>query len=158
MSARIRHVRVVMQRVGRAAVTVDDLVVSSIGRGLLLLVGIEDGDDAEDVAVAVDKIAGLRIFPDELGKMNLSLADVSGEILVVSQFTLLGDVRRGRRPSFTAAAHPKVARPLLDHMVDAFSDIGIPTVSGDFGASMSVELVNEGPVTLVFSVRNARLD
>lgn len=157
MSARIPYVRVVLQRVGRASVTVDSEVVASIGRGFLLLVGIEVGDSADDVAVAVDKIVGLRVFPDEVGKMNLSIGDVSGEILVVSQFTLLGDLRRGRRPSFTAAAGPEIAARLIDQMVEAFSTIGVPTASGMFGASMTVDLVNEGPVTLMFSVRNARL-
>lgn len=158
MSARIAQVRVVLQRVGRASVTVDGVVVSSIGRGFLILVGIENGDSAEDVAVAADKIAGLRVFPDEVGKMNLSIGDVSGEVLVVSQFTLLGDVKRGRRPSFTAASPPEVAAPLLDQMVATLSRMGIPTATGVFGASMSVESVNEGPVTLLFSVTNSRLD
>jgi len=149
--------RVVLQRVSRAAVTVDDDVVAAIGQGLLLLVGIEDGDNEDDVGVAVDKIAGLRIFADESGKMNRSIRDVSGEILVVSQFTLLGEVTRGRRPSFSAAAEPVIAEPLVERMVAEFNATGIPTVSGVFGATMSVELVNEGPVTLTFSVRNARL-
>ena len=148
----------VLQRVRRASVTVDDVQVSAIGPGFLLLVGVEHDDSPADVSVAVDKIAGLRVFPDDAGKMNLSIGQVSGEILVVSQFTLLGDVKRGRRPSFTDAADPAVAAPLVARMVEEFSAIGIPTSSGVFGAAMAVDLVNEGPVTLVFSVQNAKLD
>ena len=148
----------VLQRVGRASVTVEGAVVGEIGRGFLLLVGIERGDSVDDVAFAVAKIAGVRVFADDAGKMNLSIGDVSGEILVVSQFTLLGDVRRGRRPSFTDAADPEVAAPLVERMVESFTELGIPTQSGVFGASMSVDSVNEGPVTLLLSVRNARLD
>lgn len=132
--------------------------MASIGRGALLFVGIEPADTSEDVSVAVDKIAGLRVFADDVGKMNLSIGDVEGEIIVVSQFTLLGDIRKGRRPSFTGAATPDVAAPLLDEMVDGFRQIGIRTGTGVFGASMEVDLVNDGPVTLSFSVRNARLD
>lgn len=150
--------RVVLQRVSRASVSVDGSLVSAIGNGLLLLVGIENGDTDEDVSVAVDKISGLRVFPDEVGKMNLSIGDVDGEILIVSQFTLLGDIRRGRRPSFTGAAAPDLAAPLIDQMTKDLTNIGIRTSSGVFGAAMEVELVNDGPVTLVFSVRNAKLD
>lgn len=149
--------RVVLQRVSQAQVRVDAAVVSEIGPGFVLLVGIEPGDTSEDVRVAVDKIAGLRVFSDEEGKMNLSIGDVDGSIIVVSQFTLAGDVRKGRRPSFTGAAPPDVAAPLLDEMVEAFRQIGIATGSGMFGEHMEVDLVNDGPVTLVFSVRNARL-
>ncbi|HXV72212.1 MAG TPA: D-aminoacyl-tRNA deacylase [Acidimicrobiia bacterium] len=150
--------RVVLQRVSEARVRVDGSVVSSIGPGLLLLVGVEPDDESQDVRVVVDKVANLRVFSDEIGKMNLSIGDVGGEILVVSQFTLLGDIRKGRRPSFTRAADPGLAAPLIAEMVDGFNQVGIPTGSGVFGAAMEVDLINEGPVTLVFSVRNARLD
>lgn len=128
-------------------------MVGSIGLGLCLLVGVADGDDVDDVTAVVDKILGLRVFPDETGRMNLSLVDVGGSVLVVSQFTLLGDVRRGRRPSFTAAAKPDVAAPLIAGMIGAFQDRGITTARGVFGARMSVDLVNDGPVTLVLDVK-----
>jgi D-tyrosyl-tRNA(Tyr) deacylase len=143
---------VVLQRVSRAAVLVDGDVVSSIGRGLCLLVGIGHDDGLPDVVAAVDKISGLRVFTDDAGKMNWSIGDVGGEILVVSQFTLLGDVRKGRRPSFTAAARPEHAEPLIATMASMFADIGIPTRTGVFGAAMEVELVNEGPVTLILEI------
>lgn len=137
---------------------VDGSVVAAISRGLVLLVGIEPADTSRDVQVAVDKVANLRVFPDGDGKMNLSLVDVGGKVVVVSQFTLLGDVKRGRRPSFTGAADPDVAAPLIDEIVERFGQLGIETGSGVFGSAMEVELVNDGPVTLGFSVRNARLD
>lgn len=147
-----------LQRVSGAQVRAEGSVVANIGRGLVLLVGIEPEDTSEDVRVAVEKIAHLRVFSDELGKMNLSIGDVEGEVVVVSQFTLLGDVRKGRRPSFTGAAPPDLAAPLVDEMVNRFRQLGIETRSGVFGAAMEVDLVNDGPVTLSFSVRNARLD
>lgn len=146
-----------LQRVGRAGVMVDGETVDEIGRGYLLLVGIEDGDVSADIRVAVEKIVGLRVFPDESGRMNLGIGDVGGSILVVSQFTLVGDLRRGRRPSFTGAADPELAAPLIAEMIDEFRRHGIETGSGVFGAEMEVDLVNEGPVTLVFSVRNSKL-
>lgn len=130
-------------------------MVAIIGRGLCLLVGIAEGDDAADVEACVDKIAGLRIFADETGKMNLSVVEMGGELLVVSQFTLLGDVRKGRRPSFTRAAPPVFAEPLIDRMVTSFRARGISTSQGVFGAKMEVELVNDGPVTLILDVGNA---
>lgn len=150
-------VRVVLQRVAKASVTVEGAPVASIGSGLLLLVGVGEGDDGSDVAALVDKVAGLRVFADEQGKMNHSIQDVAGEILLVSQFTLLGDVRKGRRPSFTGAAHPGVAAPLIDRMVEGFRAVGIPAVQGVFGASMQVELVNDGPVTLVLDVFDGKV-
>ena len=137
--------------------TVDDVVVSSIAEGLCLFVGIEPADDTADVDAAVDKIAGLRVFPDEIGKMNLAIGDVGGQILVVSQFTLLGDVRKGRRPSFVAAASPDRAEPLVAAMAARFEEIGIPTRTGVFGAAMEVELVNEGPVTLMLEFSDGRV-
>ena len=141
----------------RASVTVDREVVGSIGRGLVLLVGIEPGDTATDVERAVEKVAALRIFPDDQGLMNRSLVDIEGSALVVSQFTLLGDVRKGRRPSFTGAATPEIAAPLVDHFADMMRGAGIPTETGVFGAPMLVELVNEGPVTIVMEVRDGRV-
>ena len=138
-----------------ATVKVEDRVVAAIGQGLCLLVGVAEGDDAADVEACVDKIAGLRIFSDEMGKMNLSVVEVGAELLVVSQFTLLGDVRRGRRPSFTGAADPLLAEPLIDRMVMSFRARGISTSQGVFGAKMEVELVNDGPVTLILDVGNA---
>lgn len=128
---------------------VDGASVSEIGQGLCLLVGVEEGDDSATVDSAVSKISGLRVFSDAAGKMNLSVKDVGGELLVVSQFTLLGDTRRGRRPSFTAAASPELASPLIDRMASGFQSEGIPTSQGVFGAKMEVELVNDGPVTLL---------
>jgi D-tyrosyl-tRNA(Tyr) deacylase len=148
--------RVVLQRVTRAAVSIDGRVVSSIDRGLLVLVGIDGGDNADVVTAAVDKIGGLRVFGDDDAKMNLSVGDVGGQILLVSQFTLLGDMRRGRRPSFSAAAAPHVARPLIDEMAAGFRRMSIPTVQGVFGAGMEVELVNDGPVTLILDFPSTR--
>ena len=136
--------------------SVDDQVVVAIGAGLLLLVGIEPTDGPADVEAVADKLAGLRVFPDGEGKMNLAVEDVAGEILVVSQFTLLGDVVRGRRPSFTGAASPEHAEPLVEALAAGLSARGIPTGTGMFGASMEVELVNDGPVTIVLEVSNGR--
>lgn len=144
--------RIVMQRVSSAAVRVSDEVVARIGPGLCLLVGVSPGDSAEDVEAAVTKVAGLRIFADSDGKMNLSVEDVAGEVIVVSQFTLYGDVKRGRRPSFTAAAAPEIAEPLISHMVDEFRARGLSTSAGVFGAKMDVELVNDGPVTFSLEI------
>jgi D-tyrosyl-tRNA(Tyr) deacylase len=146
--------RVVLQRVSRAGVSIDGSVVASIGRGLLLLVGIGPEDGPVEVDTAVDRISGLRIFADEGGKMNLALSDVAGEILVVSQFTLYGDLTRGRRPSFTGAAPPEHAEPLIERMVDGFRQAGLSVSSGVFAAKMSVELVNDGPVTFSMEFRD----
>jgi D-tyrosyl-tRNA(Tyr) deacylase len=147
--------RIVLQRVKRASVRVAGDEVAGIGPGLLVLVGIEESDGEEVVRSAAAKLAGLRIFPDDDGKMNLSVLDIEGEVLVVSQFTLLGDATRGRRPSFTAAAAPDVAAPLIDYMVEELCRTGVPTRTGVFGATMEVELVNDGPVTLVLDVPTA---
>ena len=149
--------RVVIQRVTQAAVTVADEVVGAIGPGLCLLVGVGPGDDQRDIAAAVEKICGLRIFGDDENKMNRSLADVAGEVLVVSQFTLLGDASRGRRPSFVGAAPTDVAAPLIETMISGFADRGVVTASGVFGAKMSVALVNDGPVTMVLEFRDGQL-
>jgi D-tyrosyl-tRNA(Tyr) deacylase len=148
---------VVLQRVSRSGVSVDGELVASIGFGLLALVGMEPQDGPEDVEALAIKVAGLRIFPDGAGKMNRSVVEVGGEILVVSQFTLLGDVGKGRRPSFTGAAPPHQAEPLVDFLVATLSGMGIPTLSGVFGADMDVDLVNDGPVTLVLEVSGGRV-
>jgi len=143
-------VRVVLQRVREAKVTVEGKVVGEIGFGQLLLVGFKQGDTTDQVEWMAEKVVGLRIFQDESGKMNRSLADVSGSILVVSQFTLYGDVRKGRRPSFVEAAAPETAIPLYDRFVElleARHPGGVST--GEFGAMMDVSLTNDGPVTLV---------
>jgi D-tyrosyl-tRNA(Tyr) deacylase len=141
--------RAVIQRVSRAAVTVAGRVVGRIDRGLLVLLGVTHGDTAEDARWLAEKVAGLRIFEDEQGKMNRDLADVGGAMLVVSQFTLYGDCRKGRRPSFTAAAPPEQAVPLYEAFVRAVRELGIAVQTGEFGATMQVELVNDGPVTLI---------
>ena len=141
--------RVVLQRVSSASVKVDGRVIGEIGAGLLLLAGFTSSDTADAVDWMADKIATLRIFGDEAGKMNLSLGDVGGSVLVVSQFTLYGDAAKGRRPSFIAAAPPEIAVPLYERFVEAFRVRGHPVATGEFGAMMSVEIVNDGPVTLV---------
>jgi len=141
--------RAVIQRVKEARVEVDGQVTGAIGKGLLVLVGIARTDTTREADYLVDKIAGLRIFPDQAGKMNLSVTDAGGALLVVSQFTLYGDVRKGRRPSFDQAAPPEQARALYDYFVQA-ARARLPRVeTGVFQAMMAVHLVNEGPVTLV---------
>ena len=141
--------RAVVQRVNRASVTVAGVVVGAIDRGFLVLLGITTTDTAADAVTLADKIAGLRVFEDDGGKMNLSLADVGGAVLVVSQFTLYGDCRKGRRPSFVAAAGPELAEPLYQTFCDALREHGIAVETGRFRAQMDVELVNDGPVTLL---------
>jgi len=141
--------RVVIQRVSSASVTVDGERVASIGRGLLALVGVAQGDGQEEAQRLARKCAEMRIFTDDEGRFNLSLLDVGGEALVVSQFTLLADVRKGRRPSFAAAAAPETAEPLVEAFAQAMREAGVRTQTGRFGARMVVELVNDGPVTIV---------
>lgn len=141
--------RAVLQRVTRASVTVDGEVVGRIERGLLVLLGMTHTDTAEQARWLADKTVGLRIFADEQGKMNRSVADVNGAVLVVSQFTLYGDCQKGRRPSFIEAAPPEIAIPLYEEYVNAIKALGIPVETGRFGAMMNVELVNDGPVTLI---------
>jgi D-tyrosyl-tRNA(Tyr) deacylase len=141
-------VRVLLQRVSRAEVRVDGRVTGRIGRGFCLLVGFTGGDTPAQVAWMADKVSGLRLFGDAEGKMNLGLEDVGGEVLVVSQFTLYGDAVKGRRPSFIDAARPEVATPLYERFVVALGEHGLKVATGEFGAMMEVELVNEGPVTL----------
>lgn len=143
--------KIVLQRVTRAAVTVNDEVVGAIEDGFLALVGVGHDDGADDVAAMADKIAGLRVFPDDDGKMNRSVVDINGSVLVVSQFTLLADTRKGRRPSFVGAARPEVAEPLIRRLVEAFEERGVTAAEGRFGAMMNVELVNAGPVTILLT-------
>ncbi len=141
--------RVVLQRVSSASVSIEGRVAGSIGRGFLVLVGFTAGDGGDDVEWMADKIAGIRLFSDDEGKMNLSLTDVEGAVLVVSQFTLYADARKGRRPSFVDAAPPEQAVPLYESFVGALGARGLPLETGEFGALMAVELVNDGPVTLI---------
>jgi D-tyrosyl-tRNA(Tyr) deacylase len=140
--------RVLLQRVSRASVTVNGQTISSIGKGLLILVGIGHGDGEEQVNYLAEKIANLRVFEDEEGKTNLSILDVKGEALVVSQFTLYADTRKGRRPSFIDAALPDVAELLVSRFAELLSGHGIPSQTGQFGAHMEVEIHNDGPVTI----------
>ncbi|HLE38255.1 MAG TPA: D-aminoacyl-tRNA deacylase [Acidimicrobiia bacterium] len=141
--------RAVLQRVSSAEVKVDGSVVGSIGRGLLVLVGAGRDDDAADADRLAERIVHLRVFADDAGKMNLSVSDVGGAVLVVSQFTLYADTTRGRRPSFTAAAPLEPAEALVDRLAAAIARSGIPVQTGRFGAHMEVALVNDGPVTIV---------
>jgi len=145
-------VKLVIQRVSRARVTVSGEEVGAIGRGLLVLVGVERGDGAGQAVAAAKKLVGLRIFEDSEGHMNLAAADVGGAFLVVSQFTLAGSLARGRRPSFGAAAPPEIAEPLVEALVAALRAEGAPVATGRFRAYMEVELVNDGPVTFVLDL------
>jgi D-tyrosyl-tRNA(Tyr) deacylase len=157
LAGRIPLMRVVAQRVSRASVSVGGEQVSAIGPGLCLLVGVAEGDGPADAVVMARKIAGLRIFADDEGKMNRSVTEVGGEVLVVSQFTLLADARRGRRPSFTRAAVPELAAELIDEMVRELQASGVRASQGAFGERMEVSLVNDGPVTLVLEVRQGSM-
>lgn len=141
--------RVVLQRVDRAAVRIEGRTAGEVERGLLVLVGFAPEDDEDRLRWMAEKIRGLRIFPDEDGRMNLDLAEAGGALLVVSQFTLYGDASKGRRPSFIAAASPEQARRLYDRFLALCAEGGTTVESGEFGAMMDVELVNSGPVTLV---------
>ena len=145
--------RAVVQRVIEARVAVDSEVVGSIGNGLLVLLGVAKDDAEADADYLADKVAGLRIFPDEQDKMNLSVLEVKGEVMVISQFTLYGDVRRGKRPSFTAAAPPDRAKALYEHFVERMRSLGISVATGQFQAMMDVSLVNTGPVTILLDSR-----
>ena len=141
--------RALLQRVSRAGVTVDGKVVGAIDRGFVILLGVTHGDGQAQADWLANKIAGLRLFEDEAGKMNLALADVGGQVLVVSQFTLYGDARKGRRPSFTKAARPELAEPLFDYFAEALRGHDLMVEMGAFGAMMQVEIHNDGPVTMM---------
>jgi len=141
--------RAVIQRVTRASVTVEDQRVAEIGLGLLVLLGIGAGDDEEKARYLARKIALMRIFEDDAGKMNLGVLDVGGSVIVVSQFTLYADTRKGNRPAFIDAAPPEIASPLVDRFADLLREQGVPVQTGVFGAHMVVDLVNDGPVTIV---------
>lgn len=141
--------RAVIQRVKQSSVRTNNQIIGQTGSGLLVLLGVAKGDNSEDADYLVNKIANLRIFEDDNGKMNHSLLDTGGEMMVVSQFTLLADCRKGRRPSFVNAAEPEVATELYEYFVSCARDLGITVATGRFGAMMEVALINEGPVTII---------
>jgi len=145
--------RAVLQRVSRAEVRVDARILGKIGRGFVVLLGVAQGDTEADAAKLADRILGIRVFADSAGKMNCALAAVSGELLVVSQFTLLADTDSGRRPSFTSAAAPDDARRLYEHFLSLVRRDNTKVETGEFGATMEVELVNDGPVTIILDTR-----
>lgn len=141
--------RALLQRVSQASVRVDGQVVGAIDQGLVIFVGVTHSDGPAEAAWLANKIAGLRVFEDEAGKMNLALGDVGGSVLVVSQFTLYGDARKGRRPAYTEAAAPEQAEPLVDYFAEQLRGFGFKVATGVFGAMMAVEIHNDGPVTLM---------
>jgi D-aminoacyl-tRNA deacylase len=147
--------RAVVQRVSQASVAVDGEIVGRIERGLLVLLGVTHADSEAAADYLAEKISGLRVFEDDAGKMNLSVVDVGGSILAVSQFTLYGDVRKGKRPSFDDAARPEQARKLYEHFIDRIRALGLRCESGVFQAMMQVELVNDGPVTILLDSEKA---
>lgn len=140
--------RALIQRVSKASVTIERQTISTIGKGLLILLGVGHGDGEEQTAYLAEKVANLRIFEDEQGKTNLSILDVKGEAIVVSQFTLYADTRKGRRPSFIDAALPDIAEPLVTKFAESLRGHGVPTQTGKFGSHMLVEIHNDGPVTI----------
>jgi D-tyrosyl-tRNA(Tyr) deacylase len=142
--------RVVIQRVSEASVKVDNQIVGAIGKGLMLLIGVDESDENSDADWLVKKILDVRVFSDQEGKMNHSVKDINGEILCISQFTLISDYKKGNRPSYIKAARPDKAIPLFEYFKDEMKKSGIKTESGIFGADMKVSLINDGPVTLVF--------
>ena len=141
--------RAVIQRVTKGQVTIDDRVTASIGSGFVILLGVEKTDDQEKADMLARKISNLRVFSDAEGKMNLSILDIHGKAIVVSQFTLMADTRKGNRPSFIDAAPPEIASPLVDYFIESLRKLGIETQSGEFGADMLVEIHNDGPVTIL---------
>ena len=149
--------RAVVQRVAEASVVVAGEVVGAIEAGLLVLVAVAPGDGAAESEALAAKLVGLRIFPDDDGKMNRAVADIGGRVLVVSQFTLLADASKGRRPSFVGAAPPEIAEPEIERLAHMIRDRGVPCATGSFGATMEVRLVNDGPVTLVLDVADGRV-
>lgn len=147
--------RAVIQRVTRASVTVDGHVTGSIQAGLLVLIGIEDADNTEDITWLSNKLVNLRVFGDEEGVMNLSVKDVDGGILLVSQFTLFAATKKGNRPSYIRASKPDIAVPLYEQMIQQVSqDLGKPVATGIFGADMKVDLLNDGPITILIDTKN----
>lgn len=144
--------KVLIQRVKRASVTIDNNLYSSVNKGILALVGIEKGDTIENIQKLAKKVINLRIFPDENDKMNRSLIDIQGEMLIVSQFTLCGDCKKGTRPSFDNSAPPDIANKLYEDFIKEVQSYGIKTGTGQFGAMMDVELINDGPVTFMLEV------
>lgn len=140
--------RAILQRVRHGRVTVDDRVVAETGPGFVILLGVGPADNEANARTMAEKIAALRIFEDDQGKMNLSVREIGGSAIVVSQFTLYADTRKGRRPSFTAAAPPDLARPLVDRFAELLRQQGVPTQTGEFGAYMLVDIANDGPVTI----------
>lgn len=146
-----------LQRVSSASVTVENKLVGQIGSGLVILLGIKNGDSDEDVRYVADKCVNLRIFQDKDGKLNRSLIEEQGEILVVSQFTLYGDTRKGRRPSYTDSAPPEIAEPLYEHFVEYLQEQGFGVATGIFGAYMQVEIHNDGPVTVFVKSKGEKL-
>jgi len=148
-----RQMRAVIQRVHEASVAVDGATAGAIGRGLLVFVGVDVDDDQKDALHLAEKIAGLRCFQDEASKFNLSVQEVGGSVLVVSQFTLHGDCRKGRRPSFTRAARPELAIPLYETVIRELRARGLAVAEGSFGAHMEVRLINDGPVTLLLDTK-----
>ncbi|MEN8615377.1 D-aminoacyl-tRNA deacylase [Dehalogenimonas sp. THU2] len=149
--------KALVQRVSRAQVSVDGEIIGSIGYGLLALVGIAEGDGRADIDYLVNKVVNLRVFADADGKFNLSLLDIGGELLLISQFTLIADTRKGRRPSFTGAAPPEAAETLFNEFVAEAEKTGVPVATGRFQAHMQVELVNDGPVTVMLDSRDRLL-
>ena len=141
--------RVVAQRVKKASVKVDNKIIGDISKGLLIFLGVGEEDNEKDLTYIVDKILGLRIFQDEFDKMNLSIKDIKGEILVISQFTLYGDVRKGKRPSFIKSAVPEIGNKFYKDFIAKIQESGIKVASGEFGAHMDIELINDGPVTIL---------
>ncbi|MEM9595095.1 MAG: D-aminoacyl-tRNA deacylase [Acidobacteriota bacterium] len=149
--------RAVLQRVENASVHVDGQTVGAIGRGVLVLVAVEQGDDGADARLMADRLAGLRLFSDNAGKMNLDAGKAGGSFLVVSQFTLAASLRKGRRPSFNGAAEPGRATELVDLLVEELGNLGFEVATGQFGADMRVRLVNDGPVTFILEIRDGRV-
>ena len=145
--------RAVVQRVRESSVAINGNVVGQCGHGLMVLIGVEVGDTEKDLCYIADKVPNLRIFEDEAGKMNRSLLDMGGQILAISQFTLLGDARGGRRPSFITAARPDTAVPMYEALVERWRSLGIHVETGEFGADMQVSLINDGPVTILLDSR-----
>ncbi len=146
--------RALLQRVTEAKVTVGGKTIGQISRGFVILLGVTHSDSEQEAYWLANKISGLRVFEDTEGKMNLSVADISGSVLVVSQFTLYGDSRKGRRPSFTHAAKPEQAEPLVKYFADQLRELGLPVEMGEFGSMMQVEIHNDGPVTLILEKTN----